>query len=146
MIKDKKGFTLIEIVVALLITGIVLTAVYFVFIKSHNINQEQQRFIEAQDALRIGGLQIESDIRRSSQSIDIEKHDACYHLIDKTDLKTTIYCIENDTLTRNGVTLIDRINSIDISKNSQYIDIEHKAQYNAKQVTHEMNIFLRSSQ
>ena len=146
MIKDKKGFTLIEIMVALLITGIVLTAVYFVFIRSHNINQEQQRFIEAQDALRIGGLQIESDIRRSSQSIDIEKHDACYHLIDKTDLKTTIYCVENDTLTRNGVILIDRIHSVEITNTSQYIDIELKAQYGGKEVTHEKKIYLRSSQ
>lgn len=46
VMKNNKGFTLVEVLIAMLITGIMFTSVYFWFIKVFTMNKEQNDFIQ----------------------------------------------------------------------------------------------------
>lgn len=143
MIKKKDGFTLIEVMVAMMVTGIILGTVYFLFIKAWNMNMEQNEYINAQDALRISGLQIESDVRRSTQSITINTDGMCYEIIDDT---TITYCLQDNTLIRNGSYLTDNVDllTIEMPSGNAYVDIKLKGSYNGKEISHEKKIYLRT--
>ncbi len=144
MIKNKKGFTLIEVIVAMLVTGIILSAVYFVFIKSFLMSQGQAEFINAQDAIRTSALMIESDIRKSSQSIETEANGTCTTITDTITNDTFEYCVQDSKLIRNGNVLIDHVKSIEFDNQINYVSFEITGQYQGKEIKHEKRIYLRN--
>lgn len=144
MIKNKKGFTLVEVIVAMLVTGIILSAVYFVFIKSFLMSQGQAEFINAQDAIRTSGLMIESDIRKSSQSIETETNGTCTTITDTITNDTFEYCVQDSKLIRNGNVLIDHVKSIEFDNQINYVSFEITGQYQGKEIKHEKRIYLRN--
>lgn len=144
MIKNKKGFTLVEVIVAMLVTGIILSAVYFVFIKSFLMSQGQAEFINAQDAIRTSALMIESDIRKSSQSIETETIGTCTTITDTLTSDTFEYCVQDSKLIRNGNVLIDHVKSIEFDNQINYVSFEITGLYQGKEIKHEKRIYLRN--
>ena len=67
MLKNKRGFTLIEVLVVLLITSILLGVIYLVFNQSVSTFTKEESRVENQQSLRQAALVIEKDIRESDQ-------------------------------------------------------------------------------
>lgn len=151
--------TLIEIIVAMAITAIVLAAVYSIFFSSFRMNEEQNRYVEAQDALRIASLRIEQDIRSSSQNITIVQEGNSVQIVDnsETDKFPNIeYYVDSDhILYRNNIRISDRIVSLEISNpyddaleaiNESIVDVLLKSDFNGEVIVHEQRVYLRSPQ
>ena len=147
--RNKKGMTLVEVLVAMLITGIVLSAIYFVFIKVTVMNKEQQEYVKAQEGMRNTMLVIEKDIRRSSQSIELTSNAAtgCYTIKDNEDATVKFeYCINDNSVTRNGHVLIDGVSYLKIdSGTGYYIEVSLKGKFGGRELKHEKKIYLRTT-
>lgn len=63
MLYKKHGFTLVELMVALALTGLVLTAVYKTFAMQQKVYTTQEQVVEAQQDLRAGLEVMERELR-----------------------------------------------------------------------------------
>jgi prepilin-type N-terminal cleavage/methylation domain-containing protein len=63
--KNEKGFTLVELMVAVLLTGLAVIAIYRGYTSFSQSADTQEQIIEMQQNLRIGMYMIEKDIRRT---------------------------------------------------------------------------------
>jgi prepilin-type N-terminal cleavage/methylation domain-containing protein len=145
---DKKGMTLVEVLIALLVTGIILSAVYFMFVRITIMNKEQQEYVQAQDGVRNVMLLIEKDIRTSSQHILLKELDGCYNLSDleKPDSTEDIsYCIEDGKFSRNDQVIVDGVDNLIMSTNNFYIEVSINSKFGRRELNHEKKIYLRSA-
>ncbi len=70
------GFSLLELMVTLVITGIFMTAVFQIFMMQQKVTQDQSRVQEAQQGLRIAMDLINNDFRSGTlESMDIHIND-----------------------------------------------------------------------
>lgn len=145
MKNDKRGMTLVEIMIVLLVTTILLSAVYFVLVRVTEMNASQQAYINGQDALRNSLLIIEKDIRRSSQSLEIKENDDCYEIKDSLKDTTLTYCLVDKTLKREGYIIADKIDGFSIENNDFYINLRIESQTSRKEMKYEKKIFLRTA-
>lgn len=60
-----QGFTLVEVMVALAIAGIITTAIYAVFISQSKTYSNQEQIVELQHGLRYGMSLLERDLRQA---------------------------------------------------------------------------------
>lgn len=141
--QDKRGFTLVEVMVALFVTSILLGAVYFVFVRSFMMNKEQNDYVNSQDALRLSAMVIESDIRKSSQDINIIQEKGCFVITDIQDNTEVEYCVSERTLYRNSVFLIDNVDSFILEDHINYVNLEIISNYNRKEIKHAQKIYFR---
>lgn len=141
--QDKRGFTLVEVMVALFVTSILLGAVYFVFVRSFMMNKEQNDYVNSQDALRLSAMVIESDIRKSSQDINIIQEKGCFVITDNQDNTEVEYCVSERTLYRNSVFLIDNVDSFILEDHINYVNLEIISNYNRKEIKHAQKIYFR---
>ena len=141
--QDKRGFTLVEMMVALFVTSILLGAVYFVFVRSFMMNKEQNDYVNSQDALRLSAMVIESDIRKSSQDINIIQEKGCFVITDNQDNTEVEYCVSERTLYRNSVFLIDNVDSFILEDHINYVNLEIISNYNRKEIKHAQKIYFR---
>lgn len=141
--QDRRGFTLVEIMVALLVTSILLGAIYFVFVRTFMMNKEQNDYVNSQDALRLSAMVIESDVRESSQDVEITQQGDCYLIIDIQDNKEIEYCVLNRILYRNSAFLIDNIDDFKLEDHINYVNLEIISKYNRKELKHAQKIYFR---
>lgn len=138
--------TLVEVLVALLVTGIILSAVYFVLLRVTLMSKQQQEYVDAQDGMRNTMLLIEKDIRRSSQSVDVEEVDGCYVIRDNEDVSSVFeYCISDSNLIRNGHVIIDGVDTLNIKIVDVYIEVSLMGKFGERELKHEKKIFLRTT-
>lgn len=108
--KNKKGFTLVELVIVIALISIVslMTASIFSFgIKSNERNQSLQ---ESTESARLVLQILDKDIRSSSQKLELISEDTCFTLKDTLDESKTIkYCLKNEEVYRNNNFIIDKI-------------------------------------
>ena len=120
---NKKGFTLIELIIVMAVFAILASMAVSVFsfgLKSNQKNQEQQ---ESTSTLRLVSSIVEKDIRKSSQNLELihdNNNPNCFKLLDLDDSETTDsevsydYCLQGDNLYRNQVFLIDKIKAFEM--------------------------------
>ncbi|MBM7854506.1 prepilin-type N-terminal cleavage/methylation domain-containing protein [Desulfohalotomaculum tongense] len=65
--KNRRGFTLIELMLALMLTGLIVTAALFFMLHSHNIWRQGQKEIELQENVQIAMDKMCRDVRTCSQ-------------------------------------------------------------------------------
>jgi type IV pilus assembly protein PilW len=63
MRNNREGFSLIELLIVLAMSGIVMSAIYSVFISTQKVFRSQQQIAEMQQNLRAGTLMMVNDIR-----------------------------------------------------------------------------------
>lgn len=163
----KKGFTLVEVLIAMFVTSILLAAVYFLFVRVFTMNSQQTQFIEAQDTLRTVSYIVEKDVRKSTQHLKVNKIGNDTHLIfldrhgnelkdDKGNLVEIIYTLENDQLKRNGKNILDRVDDFTLEMNhdfedddnnpvDEYVYIKLLSKTSKREVTHDKKIYLRKT-
>ena len=104
MTKDK-GFTLVEILVALALTSILSLALLSFFMVSQNNYQKEQSKDAEMQSLRLLGRMMESKLRQSSQYLRLDKVESCYLICDESILDNpnnlySAYCLEEDVFSR----------------------------------------------
>lgn len=157
--KNNKGFTLVEVLIAMLITGIIFTSVYFLFIKVFTMNKEQNDFIQMQDAMRNVAHIVEKDIRKSTQNIEfveagneIKIYYLDYSLnrmLDDTgnEIKIT-YKLSDDVLYRNGNYLMNNLDNFELTYEEVrlYVELKLNSKTDKREVKHDKKIYLRKNQ
>ncbi|NLW14705.1 MAG: prepilin-type N-terminal cleavage/methylation domain-containing protein [Erysipelothrix sp.] len=146
--ENKKGFTLVEVIVAVFISTILIAAVYFMFVRVYLENESQNEFVKMQDTLRSISQIVETDIRKSSQYIDIDVAGDIYTIIEKdhengSTLKETPYELVDNVLYRNAVFLMDKVESFKIIEKEYYLEVEIKSESKGREIKHDKKIYLR---
>lgn len=152
---NKKGMTLVEVLVALLVTGIILSAVYFVLVRVTLMNKQQQEYVNVQNGLRNTMLVIEKDIRKSSQSIKLTTNaSGCYIVRDIIDSQDFEYCVVDGVFLRNGQVLIDSVDQVNMELRDFYngkkrrisLKVTLTGNYGGEALKHEKKLYLRTSE
>ncbi len=149
--KVKKGFTLVEVIIAMFITTVLISAVYFMFIRVFQMNREQDQFIQMQDSLRTVSIIVEKDIRKSTQNVDIKKegNTTTLQYLDDTGQKLEgsenifTYKLENNRLYRNGNFLMENLEEFELTNHNYYVNLELKSKTGKREVSHDKKIYLR---
>lgn len=116
--KYKKGMTLIEVIVTLLVVTILLGAIYMVFNQSvSSITKEESR-IENQQNMRQVALRIELDLRESDQLTAPYEDGSCY-VID-----TYKYCLIDQRVSRDSQVIANNIKSLSITTTDNIVSIK----------------------
>lgn len=107
-IANKKGFTLIEILVALAISGVVMTAIYSSYRNQVSSHTTQQRIVDMQQNIRGGLTLMEREIRMAGYD-PTENAGARITLADRAELtmQMDITGGETDGIDNDNDTLID---------------------------------------
>lgn len=158
--QNKKGFTLVELMIAMFIATILIAGVYAMFISVHNMNEEQQAFIEAQTNLGSVSQIVEKDIRKSSQHLDISvsgnstvitQLDKEGNIIKDDEGNPLQYSYElmNGKLYRNNRFLSEHIESFEVhaypTEDPMYIYLKVNAKTRRREVNHDKKIYLRKN-
>ncbi len=149
--KDKKGFTLVEVIIAMFITTVLIAAVYFMFIRVFQMNREQDQFIQMQDSLRTVSIIVEKDIRKSTQNVDIKKEGniTILQYLDESGKELEgsenifTYKLENNRLYRNGNFLMENLEEFELTNHNFYVNLELKSKTGKREVSHDKKIYLR---
>ena len=149
--KVNKGFTLVEVIIAMFITTVLISAVYFMFIRVFQMNREQDQFIQMQDSLRTVSIIVEKDIRKSTQNVDIKKegNTTTLQYLDDTGQKLEgsenifTYKLENNRLYRNGNFLMENLEEFELTNHNYYVNLELKSKTGKREVSHDKKIYLR---
>ena len=125
---NKQGFTLVELMIAMTMASILAGGLFSFFISMQRHYQKEQARIEEMQSLRLVGHIIDTQIRRSSQSLEMDKMGSCTILKDvdatasnRSEL-TNLYCLNDTDLTINGATHINHIQSFTIRAEYDAID------------------------
>jgi prepilin-type N-terminal cleavage/methylation domain-containing protein len=116
MMKNNKGFTLIELITALAIFSILATLTFSVLIYSNKSFNNQVSDIENLTNVRNGISYITREIRKAN-TIEVTNN---ILTLDGTN----VYRSENNTITKNGTVIIPKIYQLNIVKAGSKIDIE----------------------
>lgn len=143
--KNKKGLTLVELIVGMFVMTILFGIVYSIFIKLHLMNEEQKQFVEIQDSLRISGELLEKDIRQSSQNLKISSKDSCYFIHDLDTNIDTKYCLNDNVLSKNERYLASNINHFELTQNKDSIKVRISSIYKEKEIKHEKTLYQRKA-
>ncbi len=112
---DRKGFTLIELVIVIAIVGIVSLGIVNIVSYSMNIVSKETVNIDQQTDVRIVLVNFEKDLRRSNQ--EVTKVDDCVYV------NSISYCLDNHSLTRDDIVLANNIEVFEVSVSTTFIDI-----------------------
>lgn len=130
---NKKGFTLVELMIAIAAASILAGAFISFFLSSQHQYQREQNRVEEMQSLRLVGQLVDHTIRSSSQSLIIEEVGGCYELReseinedDDTVVTTRIssYCQNGEVLTIDGLTHIDAIKNFKLVGDPLPVDMQ----------------------
>lgn len=116
----KKGFTLVEMLVVLVVGSLVITGAYNLFSRANKINNYESAHIKAQDSVRNVALMIEKQIRKDGDRITVYnmKKDGAQCVIIYNELvkDETDYCVKNEEAFVNGRSIGPGVNRIRITE------------------------------
>lgn len=110
---DKKGMTLVEVLVTMAVLSILLSVVYTIFNSSTERLLKEESRVEIQQSMKQATLLIEQDFRRANQSSIPELNEnGCYYI------NLNAYCLDPDTgtLTKNDRAITTNIKTFMISE------------------------------
>ena len=114
---NKKGMTLIELVVVMAVLGLVLSGVTIIIGFASNFFSEEDSSIIRQENLRLVTVNFEKDVRKSNQ--DVSENSGCVLV------GTINYCLSDNDITRNGLKIAEEIATFDVSlaSDDSYLDL-----------------------
>lgn len=114
---NKKGMTLIELVVVMAVLGLVLSGVTIIIGFASNFFSEEDSSIIRQENLRLVTVNFEKDVRKSNQ--DVSENSGCVLV------GTINYCLSDNDMTRNGLKIAEEIATFDVSlaSDDSYLDL-----------------------
>ena len=134
--------TLVEVVVTIAVLSIMFVMVTIVITSSTRFFAHEESNIENQSHLRLLALRIESDIRRSNQSID--ENGDCLLIGDVTE-----YCLDSNEVRRNGILVASNIQDFnwvyDMSVDTITISLVSTSDLRGNSVNYSTRIVLRLS-
>lgn len=139
----KKGFTLVELIIAMAVSAIVLLGVVQLFSSIIKMSSTQDDYVKAQDAIRTVGVQVESDIRGSSQSMNVALLNGCTVLTDTVTNQKVQYCLNGKVLKRNGSVVIEGVKEFSVTQNLKQMTIKIVGAYQERVINYEKILYLR---
>lgn len=149
-LNTKKGVTVIEVLVSLLIVAIIFGMVASIVMFFANFFGDESQYVDRQENMRIVMLQLERDIRMSDQLVDLSTA-PCFRIGNATAGTATLmhtYCFHSDsnTISRNNIVVARSVQAFTIrlvNTNELLVEIQMLAGSNRRQLEAELRIFLR---
>lgn len=139
----KRGFTLVELLVAMAVSAIVFLGVISMFSSILNADKNLDNYVQAQDAHRIVSITVEKDIRSSSQNISLSITGTCTAIKDLNTDEVIEYCLSGNDLSRNGSLLSGNIGMFSLTKENEMINLLIETELKREVIQHEKTIHLR---
>jgi|GEM_PF-3321294 len=119
---NRKGFTLLELMIALIVFSIIGVGLTTVFVSGLRFYSEEKSQIDKQRSLTQFSISLENDVRKSksaTKSLD------CLNLTQNNN-STITYCYNsvNSTITRNTVVIAQEISSFTLTVTTNQIKIK----------------------
>lgn len=110
---NRKGFTMLELMIALIVFSIIGIGLTTVFVSGIRFYSEEQSQIENQQSLTQFSITLENDVRKSKQAT---KSINCLNLT-HNDNTIVAYCYNslNKTITRNSVVVAEGIHTFTLT-------------------------------
>jgi len=116
MIKGKKGFTLIELVITFMIVVIVFGVLASLVGFSTEFFRDENSQVATQESLRLVAVNFEKDVRRYAlDSTKVTQSGSCYTL---GSTITYCYVSANKEITRNGTVIAKGVSSFSLNLTS----------------------------
>lgn len=122
---NRKGFTMLELMIALIVFSIIGVGLTTVFVSGLRFYSEEKSQIDKQQALTQFSIALESDVRKSKlASKSINRSINCLNLT-LNDNSTIAYCYNslNKTISRNAIVVAEEINTFTISVTTNQIKL-----------------------
>lgn len=109
MMKSKKGFTLIELIITMFLLTVVLGLVTGIVTNSLKFFSDERTQVNNQASLRLIAVDFEKDVRKYVLGVDQFSYTSgCYRIV--PELVSNInYCLVGTDLTRNGVLIGEQV-------------------------------------
>lgn len=147
MLKSKKGFTVIEVMLTLLILAIVFGMIVGIITFFSNFYQGENSTLNRQENFQVLMINLERDVRFSNQEIIFSNEDgACYIIGTPGVLQSNTYCFTNKQVTRNGIVIARQIESFTlttISNSEIVVSVESTADSRGQTIQANYTIYLR---
>lgn len=128
MIKNNKGITLVELIVALAIFSIIISLTFSMLLSGNRTFNMQIDDVEDFSSVRNGMDYITREIRKADK-VDVLLNNIL-KLNETDDYDGDIYKLHNNSITKNGSIVISNINEFNIKRDNSKIDIEIKGKEN----------------
>lgn len=149
ILKTKKGFTLIEVIITIAVASILLGAAVSFFVFMNRLNNDQKDFVFAQDTVRTVSRIIENDIRKSNQVANdqVIGSDALGIETDPYVIKLLSseveYYLKDNIIYRNGAFLLDNVEKFIIMKSGNKVTYIIESNVKERMIEYEQEIYLR---
>lgn len=116
-LNNRKGFTLLELIIVIVIMGIIMGGVVTAFVFGLNVYTDENSSVDRQENLRLVAVSFEKDLRKSAtQSVTVSG--TC------STIGTTItYCLVGTNVQRNGVVIAKNVDQMTINNSGTYLDL-----------------------
>jgi len=117
ILRNKNGFTLLELVIVIIILGIIMGGVVSAFAFGLNFYTDEDSSIDRQENLRFVAVSFEKDIRKSPTQIVVVSG-AC------ASFDSIQYCLVGNTIERNGNVIAENVDEMTITHGGTFLDLE----------------------
>lgn len=118
MIRNKKGFTLIELIITMFILTVVMGLVAGLVTNSMKFFSDERTQVNNQASLRLIAVDFEKDVRKYVLGVDqFSVVDGCYQITPEIESNIS-YCLVGNNLTRNGVLIGEQVSQFTAVYNS----------------------------
>jgi prepilin-type N-terminal cleavage/methylation domain-containing protein len=147
MIREKKGFTLIEIMVTIIILTIVFGMLATLVSFFARFYRDENSQLDRQENMRLLLVLLEKDVRMSNQSVDFSG--TCYVIGTDDQVASQVeYCVSGEQVVREGVVVAREIDTFELISTNDFIDVNIQAIPDSRGKVLEVSsrIFLRKGQ
>lgn len=147
ILKDKKGITVIEVMMAILILAVIFGMIVGIVSFFSNFYSGENSSLNRQENFQVLMINLERDVRFSDQKIDFSTAgSSCYIIGTPGVLSSNTYCFSNNHVTRNGIVIARQIETFELSTLSSAeinVNVETIADSRGQKLQADFTIYLR---